>query len=98
MRLNARRGSEQYHANELVDGVLVNTPRGWRAEPVEHRQFAMIQIWKPKHPATVIRLDSVLPCACSSAYLFPFLRPKSYSASFGKRGSSQELFHCMAVS
>jgi len=26
---------------------------------VEHRQFAMIQIWKPKHSATVIRLDSV---------------------------------------
>ena len=54
--------------DELVDGVLVNSARSWRAEAVEHRQFAMIQVWKPKHSATVIRLDSVfahgdgLPC------------------------------------
>ena len=54
--------------DELVDGVLVNAARGWRAEAVEHGQFAMIQIRQPKHSATVIRLDSVfahsdgLPC------------------------------------
>src|ERR1700727_462341 len=35
---------------------------------VEHRQFAVIQIWKPKHSARVIRFDSAfahgdgLPC------------------------------------
>ena len=34
--------------NELIDGVLVDTARGWRAEAVEHRQFAMIQIRQPK--------------------------------------------------
>ena len=54
--------------DELIDGVLVNAARGWRAETVEHRQFAMIQIGQAKHSATVIRLDSViahddgLPC------------------------------------
>src|SRR5713226_300694 len=54
--------------DELVDGVFVHASRGGGAEAVEHRQFAMIQIWKPKHSATVIRLDSVfahgdgLPC------------------------------------
>jgi hypothetical protein len=45
--------------DELINCVLVNAARGWRAEAVEHGQFAMIQIWKPKHSATVIWLDSV---------------------------------------
>src|SRR6266849_515297 len=45
--------------DELIDGVLVNAARGWRAETVEHGQFAMIQIGQPKHSATVIRLDSL---------------------------------------
>jgi len=54
--------------DELVDGVLVNAARGRRAEAIEHRQFAMIQIRQPKHSATKIRLDSAfahhdgLPC------------------------------------
>src|SRR5512135_167042 len=54
--------------DELIDGVLVYTARGRRAETVEHSQFAVIQIRQAKHPATVIRLDSVfahgdgLPC------------------------------------
>ena len=30
--------------DELVDGVLVNAARRWRAEATEHRSFAMIQI------------------------------------------------------
>jgi len=46
--------------NELVDGVLVYPARGRGAEAVEHSQFAMIQIWKAKDSATVVRLDSVL--------------------------------------
>ena len=39
-----------------------------RAETVQYRQFAMIQIWKAKDSATVVRFDSVfahddsLPC------------------------------------
>ena len=54
--------------DELVDGVLVDSARGWRAEAVENCRFAMIQIRQPQHSATVIRLDSVcahgdgLPC------------------------------------
>ncbi len=44
--------------DELIDGVLVNAARAWRAEAVEHCQFAMIQIRQPKHSATVIRLNS----------------------------------------
>ena len=54
--------------DELVDGVFVHAARGRRAEAVEHGQFAMIQIRQSKHPATVIRLDSLfahgdgLPC------------------------------------
>ncbi len=43
--------------DELVDGVLVDSARSWRAEAVEHRRFAMIQIRQAKHSATVIRLD-----------------------------------------
>src|SRR5271165_2201100 len=68
MRLKASLGSEQYQAMKLIDGVIVNAARGWRTEAVEYRQFTMIQVWKPKHSATVIRLDSVfahgngLPC------------------------------------
>src|SRR5450755_2686424 len=54
--------------NELIDGVFIDAARGWRAEAVEHRQSAMIQIRQPKHSATVVRLDSLfahsdgLPC------------------------------------
>jgi hypothetical protein len=42
--------------------------RSWRAEAVEHGQFAMIEIRQPQYSATVIRLDSLfahddgLPC------------------------------------
>jgi hypothetical protein len=46
-------------SNELIDGVLVNPARSWRAEAIEHCQFAMIQIRQAKHSATVIRLDSL---------------------------------------
>jgi hypothetical protein len=55
-------------SNELIDGVLLHATRSWRAEAVEHRQFAMIQIRQAKHSATVIRLNSLfahddgLPC------------------------------------
>jgi hypothetical protein len=55
-------------SDELIDGVFIDAARGWRAEAVEHGQFAMIQIRQPKHPATVIRLDFLfthsdgLPC------------------------------------
>jgi len=54
--------------DELVNGVLVHTARGWRAEAIEHGQLAVIQIRQAKHPAMVIRLDSQfahgdgLPC------------------------------------
>src|ERR1039458_6966030 len=46
--------------NKLIDSVLVNAAQGWRPEAVEHGQLAMVQIRQPKHPATVIRLDSLL--------------------------------------
>src|SRR5580692_9105169 len=46
-------------SNELVNGILVHTARSWRAEAIEHCQFAMIQIRQPKHSATVVRLDSL---------------------------------------
>jgi hypothetical protein len=35
--------------NELIDGVFIDAARGWRAEAVEHCQFAMIQIRQPKY-------------------------------------------------
>jgi len=41
---------------KLIDGVLVDTARGWRAEAAEHRQFAMIQIPATEVLGTVIRL------------------------------------------
>ena len=46
--------------DELVDGVLVDTARGWRAEAVEYGPLTMIQIRQSKQPATVIRLNLVL--------------------------------------
>jgi hypothetical protein len=46
--------------DELIDGVLVDTPLGGRAEAVKHCSLAMIQIRQTKQPATVIRLDSIL--------------------------------------
>jgi hypothetical protein len=52
--------------DELVDGALVDAARGWRAEAVEHCQFAVIQIRQPKHSATVIRLILCLPMATAS--------------------------------
>jgi len=67
MRLKARLGVVQGNDWSLAYSY-VHAARGWRAEAVEHGQFAMIQIWQPKHSATVIRLDSVfahgngLPC------------------------------------
>ena len=54
--------------DELIDGVLVDAARGWRAQAVEHGQFAMIEIRQPQHSATVIRLSLLfahgdgLPC------------------------------------
>jgi hypothetical protein len=54
--------------DELVDDVLVDSARGWRAEAIENRRFTMIQVWQPQHSATVIRFDFVfahgdgLPC------------------------------------
>jgi hypothetical protein len=52
-----------------IDGVLVDAARRWRAETVEHSQFAMIQIRQSQTSATVIRLNSLfahggdgLPC------------------------------------
>ena len=45
--------------DELVNGVLVDSARSWRAEAIENCRFAMIQIRQPQHSATVIRLDSV---------------------------------------
>src|SRR6202040_4236913 len=35
--------------DELVDGVLVHAARSWRAEAIEHCQFAMIEIGQTKH-------------------------------------------------
>src|SRR5215469_3604559 len=58
--------------DKLIDGVLVHPPRGARAEAIEDGQFAMIQIWQPKHSAAVIRLDSLFmhsdgpPCRSTS--------------------------------
>jgi hypothetical protein len=56
MRLNASRGSEQY----LVDGVLVDSTRSWRAEAVKNGGLAVIQVRQTEHSATVIRLDLLL--------------------------------------
>ena len=57
MRLEGQAGLGAVPGDELVDGVLVHTARGWRAEAIEHGQLAVIQIRQAKHPATVIRLD-----------------------------------------
>jgi len=54
--------------DELVDGVLVDSARGWRAEAVKNGGLALIQVRQAEHSATVILLDSVfshgdgLPC------------------------------------
>jgi hypothetical protein len=53
--VEGRPGFGAVPSNELVDGVLVNAARGRRAEAVDCRQFAMIQVWKPKHSATLNR-------------------------------------------
>jgi len=45
--------------DELVDGVLVDSTRSWRAEAIENCRFAMIQVGQAEHSATVIRLNSV---------------------------------------
>src|SRR6266581_2919138 len=39
--------------DELVDGVLVDSARSWRAETVEYCQLAVIQVWQPKHSAMI---------------------------------------------
>jgi len=78
--------------DELIDGVLVDSARSWRAEAVEHRRFAMIQIRQPKHSATVIRLDSMfahgdgLPCRRIST-----TANRLDDASGGKRAISTDL-------
>ena len=54
--------------DELVDGVLVDSARSWRAEAIENCRFTMIQVWQAEYSAAVIRLDSLfahgdgLPC------------------------------------
>ena len=45
--------------DELVDGVLIDAARGWRAEAGEHCEFAMVQIRQSQYTATVVRLDSL---------------------------------------
>ena len=47
-------------SDELIDGVLVPTARGWRAEAIEHGQLAVIQIRQAKHPATVCAVVLIL--------------------------------------
>ena len=44
--------------DELVDGVLVDSARSWRAEAIENCRFTMIQVWQTEHSATIVRLDS----------------------------------------
>src|SRR5713101_6284968 len=44
--------------DELVDGVLVDSARSWRAEAIEKCRFRMIQVWQAEHSATIVRLDS----------------------------------------
>jgi len=44
--------------DELVDGVLVDSARSWRAEAIENCRFTMIQVWQAEHSATIVRLDS----------------------------------------
>ena len=84
--------SQAAHGSQLlVDGVC-GQPQDFKVQPVvhdydaveghpwvEHRQFAVIRIWKPKHSATVIRLDSALPMAtaCHAAGLEPRHRPRA---------------------
>jgi hypothetical protein len=46
--------------DELVDGVLVDSARSWRAEAIENCRFTMIQVWQAEHSATVIRLNLLL--------------------------------------
>jgi len=60
MRLKAEARFGTVPGDELVDGVLVDTARGWRAEAVEYCPLTMIQIRQSKQPATVIRLNFVL--------------------------------------
>src|ERR1035441_244370 len=54
--------------DELVDGVLVDSARSWRAEAIENCRFTMIQVWQAEHSATIVWLDSLfahgdgLPC------------------------------------
>jgi hypothetical protein len=44
--------------DELVDGVLVDSARSWRAEAIENCRFTVIQVWQAEHSATIVRLDS----------------------------------------
>src|ERR1700734_4325358 len=66
--LKANRGSEQYQAMNWSMAYSYTRREGGEPRLLSTRQFAMIQIWKSKHSATVIRLDSVfahgdgLPC------------------------------------
>lgn len=45
-------------SDELVDGVLVDSARSWRAEAIENCRFTMIQVWQAEHSATIVRFDS----------------------------------------
>ena len=55
MRLNARRGSEQYQAMNWSMAYSYT-----RREAVEHCPLTMIQVRQSKQPATIIRLNFVL--------------------------------------
>ncbi len=45
--------------DELVDGVLVDSTRSWRAQAIENCRFTVIQVWQAEHSATIVRLDSL---------------------------------------
>ena len=44
--------------DELVNGVLVDSTRSWRAEAVKNGGLAVIQVRQAEHSATVVRLAS----------------------------------------
>src|SRR5215469_5489849 len=45
--------------DELVNGILVDTARGWRAEAIEYCQLAVIQVRQPKNSAPIVWSCSV---------------------------------------
>ena len=44
--------------DELIDGILIDAARSWRAETVENGGFAVIEIRQAEYSATVIRSNS----------------------------------------